>query len=449
MIGEDALLEGFSKFVNSKEADGVLISAHSRSQGILRFSQDNVRQNIATEDVRIYIKVLLGKKVGVAMTSSIQKEGLRKAFENALAIAKLSRPDPICCNFIVKEPERKQVKTYYEETANLPVEKKMTTVKELQAGIRKAGLSLAGSLLIGEEELCVVNSAGLARYQPFSIGAVKLIAISGGSSGFAAALAQDVSKIDFPVILDTAIKKCEDGKSVRDVEVENADVLLEPEAVSEILDWMGYIGFCAKSFLEKRSFLSGRIGEKLMNQRVSIYDDGLDPEMLMTPFDFEGTTKKKVALIEKGVAKDFVCDARYAKLYDRDSTGHALSPDDPEGPMPLNLIMEQGTHSIEEMLKSMERGILITRFHYVNGLLDTRRALMTGLTRDGTFLIEDGRCVSGLKNLRFTQGMLDAFSNIAMVSRERKLVGDPADSPGATLAPAVLIRNFTFTGRTP
>ncbi len=449
MIGKDTLLENLSKLARARQADGVLVSCHVRNIDVLRVSQDNIRQAAASEDVRIYIKALVGKKVGVAMTSSLNQKDLLKSLDYALSIARLSKPDPLSADFVAQEKELPAVKTYYEETANFSIGERIGLIGKLQGAVKKSGVNMAGSLLAGSEELFVANSGGLIRYQPSTVASVKLIAMQDDASGFASGLSQDAGKLDFCRILDTAIKKCMAGKHPKDIEIKNIDVLLEPEAVSEILDWMGYIGFCAKSFAERRSFLSGRLGEKLMNERVSIYDDGLVPEGLIIPFDFEGVTKKKTMLIENGIARGFVCDTKYGSLYDRRSSGHASTPDDAEGPQPLNLIMGAGESAFDDMLRSMERGILVTRFHYVNGLLDTRRALMTGLTRDGTFLIENGKFISGLKNLRFTQDMLDAFSNIVMVSRERKLTGDPADSAGATLVPALLIKDFTFTGQTP
>ncbi len=185
-----------------------------------------------------------------------------------------------------------------------------------------------------------------------------------------------------------------------------------------------------------------------MSNKITILDDGLNPQTIIYPFDFEGTPKRKVMLIENGVAKGVVYDSHYGSLYKKGSTGHALPPDEVEGPLPLNLIMEPGDSSIEDMRRSIKRGIAITRFHYINGLLKPTQALMTGLTRDGTFLIEDGKIKKPLKNLRFTESILRAFSHVASISKERKLVGDPTQEMGTSYVPALLIKDFTFTGIT-
>jgi len=194
--------------------------------------------------------------------------------------------------------------------------------------------------------------------------------------------------------------------------------------------------------------MADRTGDKIMSEKVTIYDDGFNPETIVYPFDFEGTPKKKVMLIENGVAKGVVYDSHYGSLYKKESTGHAPLPDETDGPLPLNLVMEPGDLSIDEMRKSINKGISVTRFHYVNGLLEPKEALMTGLTRDGTFLIEDGKIKKPLKNLRFTESILRAFSNIKSISKERKLISDPAQEIGSYVVPAILIKDFTFTGVT-
>jgi predicted Zn-dependent protease len=216
--------------------------------------------------------------------------------------------------------------------------------------------------------------------------------------------------------------------------------------VAEILEWMGFIGFGAKSFYEKTGFTSGNIGQKIMGDNITITDDGLNPQGMAIPFDFEGSPREKVMLIDKGVCQGFVTDTHYASIYNKNSTGHALPPDETEGPFPLNLTIEPGDKTREEMIKTISRGILITRFHYVNGFLDPHHALMTGLTRDGTFLIEGGKITKALKGMRFTQPILKALSQVKAVSSDRRLVGDPSSYIGAVLVPSLLINNFTFTG---
>ena len=194
--------------------------------------------------------------------------------------------------------------------------------------------------------------------------------------------------------------------------------------------------------------MSNRIGQKIMGERIGMYDDGTDPGAIAFPFDFEGVPKQKVALVEKGVAKGVVYDSISAHKDKVKSTGHALTPDNAEGALALNLFIQGGDSSVDKMIRSVERGLLVTRFHYINGLIDTTNALLTGMTRDGTFLIENGKVKHGVKNLRFTESMLKAFSNVAQISADRKIVNSWWEDLGCVVAPAMLVKNFKFTGKT-
>ena len=224
-------------------------------------------------------------------------------------------------------------------------------------------------------------------------------------------------------------------------------VLLEPEAVAELLTWLGYLGFGAKQFAEHTSFLCGRMGDAITGSAITITDDALEPSTLVQPFDFEGVPKRRVPLIERGVATGLVYDTQYGRVYDTPSTGHASSPDATEGPSPSHLCMAPGEATYDTMVRALDRGLIVTRFHYVNGFLDPRNTLMTGLTRDGTFLVERGKIVAPVGNLRFTERILAAFGRTVMLSRDRRLIADPAQDVGGFVAPAMLIDGFTFTGR--
>ena len=165
------------------------------------------------------------------------------------------------------------------------------------------------------------------------------------------------------------------------------------------------------------------------------------------PFDFEGTPKQRVTLIDGGRAAGIVYDAAYGARFGHPSTGHGMPPDDIEGPLPLHLGMAPGRATVEEMTRACTRGLLIPRFHYVNGLLNPREALMTGLTREGTFLIERGKVTAPVKTLRFTQGLLEAFSRVLGVSRARRLIADPSQELGCAVMPTLHLAAFKFTGR--
>lgn len=447
MIGKDRLLNSLLKALKWSKADQTLISCYSSLKRVTRFRNFRVHQDIEEADTEIFFKVDIDGKIGVSSTSSIKTEDLKEALKNACRIAKVSPRPKIKVKFPSGETAPPVI-TYFPATVDPASDRRITKLSRVFDATKRRGLQLAGSFLTGEEEMAVVNSYKYAQYQAFTISDLRLIAMDGVSSGFSSQISRNAAELDWDETLREATEKCLEGTNPKPIPLGRYDCLLEPEAVGEILQWLGYIGFGAKQFYEKTSFICGNIGNKIMSDKITIFDEGLNPQTLIHPFDFEGTTKKKVMLVEHGIAKGVVYDSHYGSIYRKSSTGHALAPDDIEGPLPFNLVIEPGKRPLEEMKRSIKKGVLVTRFHYVNGLLEPRQALMTGLTRDGTFLIENGRIKRPLKNLRFTESILKAFSNITSISKERKLVGNPAQEAGSCLVPALLIRDLNFTGIT-
>jgi predicted Zn-dependent protease len=198
---------------------------------------------------------------------------------------------------------------------------------------------------------------------------------------------------------------------------------------------------------EGRSFMVGKIGEQIVDPRVSIWDDASDPRGLPLPFDFEGVPKQRVDLIENGVARGVVYDSyRAGKEEGKTSTGHALPAPNSFGPFPLNTFFGAGDATLEEMIASTERGLYITRFHYTRPVEPTK-VVVTGMTRDGTFLIEDGKIACPVRNLRFTQSYLDALNHVDMIGKDHRLLSGMGGL-GGTVQPALKLGSFAFTGVT-
>jgi len=203
-------------------------------------------------------------------------------------------------------------------------------------------------------------------------------------------------------------------------------VILEPYAVGELLSFLGYLGFNSLAVQEERSFFCNQIGKKLVDEKVTIFDDGLDPLGLQVPFDFEGVPKRKVRFFEKGIAREVTYDSFTAGREGKASTGHGLIAPNTAGPVPINLFMSEGDASLSEMVRSIRKGVYVTRFHYTN-VVEPMKAVITGMTRDGTFLIEDGEIKRPIKNLRFTESILRTLSRIRAVSRDRRLCSEGND----------------------
>jgi predicted Zn-dependent protease len=210
--------------------------------------------------------------------------------------------------------------------------------------------------------------------------------------------------------------------------------------VGDLIGFLGYMGFGGNAFNEGRSCFSGKLGERVCGESITIYDDGLDPSFMPLPFDFEGNPRRKVLLIEKGIARGVVHDRTTAKEAGVEPTGHATPPPGAWGPYPMHLKLAPGDATVEEMIASTERGLLVTRFHYTN-IAHPLRTELTGMTRDGTFLIENGKLTRGVRNLRFTQSVLGALSNVEMIGRAPRIAE-------GCLVPALKVRSFHFSGAT-
>ncbi|HLC21869.1 MAG TPA: metallopeptidase TldD-related protein, partial [Candidatus Methylomirabilis sp.] len=220
-------------------------------------------------------------------------------------------------------------------------------------------------------------------------------------------------------------------------------VILEEPAVAVFLLYLAYMGLDALSLQEERSFLSGKLGSRLVGQNVTLWDDGLDPRGLPQSFDFEGVAKRPVYFFRRGVAEAVVYDSFTGNREGKPSTGHALPAGATFGPLPMNIFLATGDSSLKEMIASTERGVLITTLHYTN-ILEPKRTLLTGMTRHGTFLIEGGRIVRPVKNLRFTQSAIEALNRVNAIGRNAKIQRESL----ALTVPAVRVEGFSFTGAT-
>jgi PmbA protein len=273
-----------------------------------------------------------------------------------------------------------------------------------------------------------------------------MVAMSGSSTGYAAGLVSDFARLDFEALAREAVDKCLRSRNPRALEPGVYTVILEPYATQDLVQMMAYTGLGATALQEGRSFMSGKIGQRLVDPRISIWDDGLDADGIPIPFDAEGVPKERVDLLKDGIACGVVYDSYRAGKEGRASTGHALPIAAPFGPLPLNTFFSTGEASLEEMIGSTERGIYVTRFHYTRPVEPTQ-VVVTGMTRDGTFLVENGEIAYPVKNLRFTQGYVEALNSVEAIGPERRLLMGMLHI-GAESVPALKLSRFNFTGAT-
>ena len=448
MIGKEKLFSTFEKVIKSSRADETEIVFIGTNNGLTRFANSTIHQNVNEANATIFVRTVLGKKIGVASTNSIAQNDLKAVIRNSLEIAKYQKDNE---NFpgLPGPEDYPQINTYFESTANFSPKDRARQVKKAFVRANKRKFTMAGSFGTGDGEVAVFNTKGVRCYQPLTSASLSIIAMSDSSAGYSVGLTRNVESIDAVTLADIAVDKAFKSKKPKPLEAGDYEVILEPAATAALFEWLNYIAFGSKAFIENTSFLSGNIGKKLMDDSITIYDDGNDTGAIALPFDFEGVPRKKIFIIKEGVAKGVAYDRNTGNHDGVPSTGHALTADQHgEGALPLNLFIAPGNKSREEMIASVKKGVLVTRFHYINGFIDTPRGVLTGMTRDGTFLIEDGKITHGVKNLRFTDSMLRAFSNVKGISPERELIPSWWDSVGCISAPTVHLGSFKFTGTT-
>jgi len=448
MIGKEKLLKKLESILAHSTADQTEIVYIGDEFGLTRFANSFIHQNVYENNCRVLFRSVLGKRVGVASTNSLVDADLKQTLDNSIEIARSRAENPKFPG-LPKGSKYKQLATFDKATARCTPMQRAKTVQKVIAEATKQDLTIAGAYSTSSGEIAIVNSRGVRAYQPVTAAAINMVTMSDTSSGYASAVSRRISNIDFKALAKTAVEKCKLSRNPQALEPGEYEVILEPAAVAEVIEWLNYIGFGSKSFQQGTSFLAGRIGRKITSEKITIYDNALDPKAIAFPFDFEGVSKKKVMLIDKGVAKGVVYDSMAASKGKTKSTGHALpATESAEGALGLNIVVAPGKTPRAKMISGVKRGILVTRFHYINGLIDTRNSILTGMTRDGTFLIENGEIKYGIKNLRFTDSMMRAFKSTVAISKESQLIAAWWSSVGCVSVPTIHLGSFKFSGKT-
>ncbi len=429
--------------VGADHAEAIL-EAHDHS--LTRFANNEIHQNVTTRDHMLTLKVATGKRQGVASTHRLDSTALRQLADRALAMARLSPEDPD-----LPEPappaEYTTLPGYVAETAASTPESRADAVERVTRAAAGRGLNAAGALSTSASALAVANSRGLFAYQPETYANFTCTVRSDTSSGWVDRHRRDVRALDVEAQGAIAIEKAERSRAPQPIDPGRYTVVLEPNAVAELVAFLASLGLGAQAEIEGRSFMGGRMGERITGERATLVDDASDPRAFGRPFDVEGTPRQRVSLIERGIARGVVHDRRTARKLGASSTGHACPPPATEGPLPFSLVLESGEATLADLIASTERGILVTRFWY-NRVVDPRKTLITGMTRDGTFLIEGGRIARGLRNLRFNESVLEVLAHAEGFGRDAEpTVFDYVGN--CVVVPALKVANFRFTGVSP
>ena len=443
-LGDERLLELAEAAIGVDGVDDAEALVISGSGGLTRFADNRIHQATASEDLEVRVRVVVdGNRVGVASVHALSTEAARDAAVRARDIAKAMPADPGYPG--MPGPADYQGAPILDEaTAQTSPAERAELVARV-VGQLPAGVKAAGALSTGVTGLAIANTNGVRGAFATSHAGFSVLADEGTGTGWAEAVAPTLAGLDVELLGGRAAEKAVAGREPRDLAPGVYPVVLEPAAVATMVDFLGYLGFSAKAYDEGRSFLNGRLGTQVCSPLITIADNGLAADTIGALFDFEGVPKRPVSLIERGVAANLLHDWRSATHAHVEPTGHGLPAPSSEGAYPLHLRLEAGEQSLADLVAGLERGLVVTRFHYTN-VVHIMETSITGMTRDGTFLVEDGKIVGGVKNLRFTQSILEALGAVTGVSRETELIGE--DTFGVTRTPALSISGFNFSSAT-
>jgi predicted Zn-dependent protease len=440
-----AICEKALKAAAGDQAEAVLIA---RTGALTRFANAAIHQNVVSREAELRVRVVRGTRIAMVTTDRLDDEGIRRAAREASELARITPENPTFAGLAGDKDLKPAPGAFVERTAEATPLDRARIAKQLCDAALAASLSAAGYVSTNVQELAIANSLGVWAYAPATTSDVELAAIGDAGSAFAQRVSLDVGTLDVAGCAREAVGKAKAAQKPRDLAPAAYEVVLEPYAVRDIVTFLG-MQLTGLSIEEGRSFVAGKLGQKVTGD-VTLVDDPFDPQGLPRAFDLEGQPSERVTLIERGVARAVVYDFQTAKRTGNRNTGHALPPNPLQPSAPMHLRLEPGTKTREQLIKDTKRGVLVTRFWYTRWVHQLR-TIVTGMTRDGTFAIEDGEIAYPVKNFRFTQSYHDALGGTLGIGSELALLV-PGEQFGLQVSsyrvPALRLAAFQFTGAT-
>ena len=433
MLSRKEIKNILDKVMDISTADETEAYVGSHRNALTRLAENRIHQNVSEDGVHLSVTAILGKRMGDASANKLDDQSIKKTVANAIEIARLAPPDETLL-------PRLGPQEYREAQAYDPAVDKITPMDRAQAvgGVvrlcEENGFRAAGALSDSSGSGAKANSSGLFAYHQSSGVNFSMTALGNDSAGWAGKSSHKAGDVDVESLGKIAVEKAIKSRNPSSIPPGKYTVILEPAAVSV----MGFMfgGFNALAVDEGRSFFAGKMGQKVLGDQITITSDPYHRLHQGRPFDGDGVPAKTVALIDKGVAANLVYDRVTAKKHGVEPTGHGAGGRNASGAHPSNIVMEGGEATLEDMIASTEKGILVTRFWYMR-VVDPMKVIVTGMTRDGTFLIEDGKIVCGVKNFRFNQNVIDMLNNVEMMTE--------STYSGGMVVPAMKVRDFNFT----
>jgi PmbA protein len=470
MLTRDQAADIFDRIRKFSSADETEVLFSGGSFALTRFANNTIHQNVADENHMVSVRTVFGGRTARASTNKFDDDSLRRVVESSEALARVQHPDPD----LLPMPDSREVAgsalrlssgqapegvratpvpaRHFSATAAITPQLRAEGVKKIVEVAQKHKLTTAGIFSTSESVEGIFNSRGLSDWHTQTLAEVSITMLGADSSGWQKANSPDVTNLDPLNLAEIAAKKARDSAHPAEIPAGKYTVILEPAAVLDIVGFM-FWDYSGTAILDERSFLSGRIGSKIFGENITIWDDVTHPLQTGSPFDGEGMRRLRVPLVENGVvnrvvyARGTAARMKNSEYKDQvgpiEPTGHGFALPNETGEMPLNLVFAapQNPQTPEQMIASTERGVLVTRLWYIREV-DPYEKIVTGMTRDGTFLVEKGKVQRGLRNFRFNQSLLQMLSGVEAMSVPLRSSGEESFD---MVVPAMKIRDFNFT----
>jgi PmbA protein len=466
MLTQDQAGDIFDRIKKLSSADELEVHFSGGHFALTRFANNSIHQNVAEENHVVSVRTAFGKKTARAFTNKFDQESLLQVVRSSQSLARVQHPDPELLpipNLQAAAGSTNAVRTgespvstvpsrHFDGTAGITAEERAEGVKKIVGVAHCHRLTAAGVFSSGESFEGIFNSRGLSKWHTQTSGEVSITMLAADSSGWQKANSPNAANLDPLALAEKAAQKAVDSARPREISAGKYTVILEPAAVLDIVGFM-FWDFSGMSILDQRSFLTGRIGTKLFGDNITIWDDVAHPLQAGSPFDGEGVQRQKVRLVENGIVRRVVYARATAERMKRSeyrdkvgpiaATGHGFALPNEMGEMPLNIVFApmRDPQTVEQMIASTERGMLVTRLWYIREVEHFEK-MLTGMTRDGTFYVENGRVQGGIRNFRFNESLIHMLSNVEAMSAPVRACGEESFD---MVVPAMKVGEFNFT----
>jgi predicted Zn-dependent protease len=432
----------FQQVVDAARAFGVTeIEAivSEETQSLTRFANNTIHQNVSERSTQLSVRPVIEGRTARATTNRLDRNGIRHVVGEAIAITRLNESDADLPP-LAGPAEFPDLQRYFEATAQATPEERAQTVAEAIRAVSGEGQTAAGIYSTDAIRFELYNSRGVSASYRETMARFSITAMAGDSSGWAKASACDLRGLNPVALARSAARKAAGSHDPHELPAGRYTVILEPAAVLDLVGQM-FADFSGTAIRDGRSFLNDRIGKKLFGENITVYDDAAHPFQSGAGFDAEGVPRRRLTLVEHGVVREIAYCRQAAALAGVVPTGHGFPLPNDTGEAPMNIVMAGGDTSVEQMVAATERGILITRLWYIREV-DPYEKIFTGMTRDGTFLVEDGKVNTGVRNFRFNVGLMEMLSNVEALSPAVRTSGEETFD---MVVPAMKVRGFNFT----